>query len=291
MGYPGALGPPEDPPPPGIEPLEVTADTAARLRRRRRRLGRRRRHRGGGAGGRRTRRDRDRGGRLLLGGGLRRRGAARLLAPLPERRRHGLARRGIGLLAGACLGGGTVVNYTFSFRTPDHVRREWASMGVPAVDGPAFDREPRRGRGSVSVNDEHSVPSAATRRSGSGLDRLGWDSQRDEAQRARLRARRGLPAVRLRLPAGREAVDARRRGCSDAYDGGTRILVRTRADRVIVEGGAARGVEARRRRRPPRDGPLARGRERRGRVQTRRRCSRARGVRTKASASTCACTR
>ena len=27
MGYPGALGPPENPPPPGIEPLEVTADT------------------------------------------------------------------------------------------------------------------------------------------------------------------------------------------------------------------------------------------------------------------------
>ena len=32
----------------------------------------------------------------------------------------------IGLLAGSTLGGGTVVNYTFSFRTPDHVRAEWA---------------------------------------------------------------------------------------------------------------------------------------------------------------------
>ena len=30
----------------------------------------------------------------------------------------------------------------------------------------------------------------------------------------------------------------------DAHDGGTRILVRTRADRVILEGGTARGVEA-----------------------------------------------
>jgi hypothetical protein len=35
------------------------------------------------------------------------------------------------LLAGSCLGGGTVVNYATSFRTPDEVRREWASHGVP----------------------------------------------------------------------------------------------------------------------------------------------------------------
>ena len=32
--------------------------------------------------------------------------------------------QGIGILAGACLGGGTVVNYTTSFRTPDEIRAE-----------------------------------------------------------------------------------------------------------------------------------------------------------------------
>ncbi|RZI87847.1 MAG: hypothetical protein EOO67_13830, partial [Microbacterium sp.] len=35
------------------------------------------------------------------------------------------------LVAGRGLGGGTVVNYTTSFPTPDHVRAEWASMGSP----------------------------------------------------------------------------------------------------------------------------------------------------------------
>ena len=35
------------------------------------------------------------------------------------------------LLACSCLGGGTVVNYSTSFRTPDDVRSEWASHGVP----------------------------------------------------------------------------------------------------------------------------------------------------------------
>src|SRR5580692_6468341 len=37
----------------------------------------------------------------------------------------------VGLLAGECLGGGTVINYCTSFRTPDDVRAEWAAAGVP----------------------------------------------------------------------------------------------------------------------------------------------------------------
>src|SRR5215471_664087 len=36
----------------------------------------------------------------------------------------------VGLLAGECLGGGTVVNYCTSFRTPDDVRQEWAEAGA-----------------------------------------------------------------------------------------------------------------------------------------------------------------
>ena len=48
----------------------------------------------------------------------------------------------VGLLAAQALGGTTLVNYTYSFRTPDGVRREWAeehgleavaSEGIPGV--------------------------------------------------------------------------------------------------------------------------------------------------------------
>src|SRR5271155_1626256 len=39
--------------------------------------------------------------------------------------------RSVGLLAGECVGGGTVVNYTTSFRTPDDIRAEWTAAGVP----------------------------------------------------------------------------------------------------------------------------------------------------------------
>src|SRR5207245_5567630 len=33
----------------------------------------------------------------------------------------------VGLLAGTCLGGGTVINYTTAFRTPDDIPSEWAA--------------------------------------------------------------------------------------------------------------------------------------------------------------------
>ncbi|HEX4545522.1 MAG TPA: GMC family oxidoreductase N-terminal domain-containing protein, partial [Candidatus Acidoferrum sp.] len=37
----------------------------------------------------------------------------------------------VGLLAGECFGGTTVINYCTSFRTPDDIRTEWAAAGVP----------------------------------------------------------------------------------------------------------------------------------------------------------------
>ena len=46
----------------------------------------------------------------------------------------------IGLLAGSCLGGGTVVNYTWCFRPPDHVREDWKrDFGLSDWAGQDFD--------------------------------------------------------------------------------------------------------------------------------------------------------
>ena len=47
---------------------------------------------------------------------------------------------GINILAGSTLGGGTRVNWQASFRTADHVRREWAEKhGLPSFVGKQFD--------------------------------------------------------------------------------------------------------------------------------------------------------
>ena len=243
IGYPGPLGPPADPPPPGIRPLEVDGDTeldcdVVIL--------------GSGAGGGtaagvlaaagldvvvmeagRYYSERDFDGaelsgfdRLYLNGG----GMAS-------------ADGGIGLLAGACLGGGTVVNYTFSFRTPDVVREEWAAMGLLAVGSNEFDESLDAVCERIGVNSEHSVPSPRDELVWRGLDRLGWDWQLMQ------RNVRGCKAEVCRLCHYGCQLGAKqstlKTWLQDAHDAGARILVETRADRVLVEGGAARGVEAR----------------------------------------------
>ena len=48
---------------------------------------------------------------------------------------------GISILAGATMGGGTRINWQASFRTPAHVRREWATEhGLEAFNTPRYDR-------------------------------------------------------------------------------------------------------------------------------------------------------
>ena len=80
----------------------------------------------------------------------------------------------IGLLAGSCLGGGTVVNYTWCFRPPDFVREDWQG-GSGCRTGRAVRRQPRRGLGPDRDQSESSIPSA-----------------RDHAMRAGLEQRVGL---------------------------------------------------------------------------------------------------
>jgi choline dehydrogenase-like flavoprotein len=244
IGYPGPLGPPSDPPPPTIQPLAVSGDTTLEcdvvvV--------------GSGAGGGTaaavlaqagldvvlleaghyfTERDFDGAelsgfDRLYLNGG----GMAS-------------ADGGVGLLAAQALGGTTVVNYTFSFRTPDHVRREWADEhGVTAVAGDDFDRSLDAVWDRIGVNAEHSLPSRRDETIRAGMDKLGW--QWDVMQRNV----RGCQAEVCRLchygcPLGAKQSTLRT-WVQDAHDAGTRILVETRAERVLIEDGRARGVEAR----------------------------------------------
>ena len=48
---------------------------------------------------------------------------------------------GMNILAGATLGGGTRVNWQASFKTPSHVRKEWAEQhGLPDITSEKFDR-------------------------------------------------------------------------------------------------------------------------------------------------------
>ena len=150
--------------------------------------------------------------------------------------------RGVGLLAGACLGGGTVVNYTTSFRTPDDVRAEWEELGFPA--GEEFGRSLDAVCERLGVNTEHNQPSGRDRVFARGLERLGWHAEpmpRDVSgcEQGRICGSCGLGC---QIGAKRSTLVT---WLEDAAAAGARILVDTRAERVVVEGGRARGVEAR----------------------------------------------
>jgi long-chain-alcohol oxidase len=107
----------------------------------------------------------------------------------------------IGLLAGSCLGGGTVVNYTTSFRTPDDVREPSGRARRAGVHLATSTPQPRRGLRAARRQPGAQRPLRARPHAQEGLRQARLARRRDAAQRARLRRRRSA-ALPLRLPLG-----------------------------------------------------------------------------------------
>jgi long-chain-alcohol oxidase len=243
LGYPGPLGPPEDPPPKTIKPLEITQDTELEcdvcvV--------------GSGAGG-------GTAAGVLASAGL----DVVVLeaggyyseedfdgAELPGYARMYLNGGGvatddqsIGLLAGSCLGGGTLVNYTWCFRPPDFVREEWTrDLGLEDW-GEDFDRSLDAVWDRIAISSESSIPSTRDHAMRTGLDALGWHSE------VMQRNCKGCKEEVCRLCHYGCQIGAKqstmKTWLQDAYDNGARILVHTPVDRVLTEGGQANGVVAR----------------------------------------------
>ena len=174
LGYSGPLGLRKDPPEPVITPLAVHRDTALTcdvvvV--------------GSGAGGGTA------AGVLAAAGldvvvleagelhderhfdGGERTGFLELYAAAPQSTAEGQ----VALVAGRGVGGGTVVNYTTSFQTPDHVRDEWASYGAKqfATEEYAASMDAVCARLGVNVDHDRIAPrDAALER---GARALGWD--------------------------------------------------------------------------------------------------------------------
>jgi long-chain-alcohol oxidase len=150
----------------------------------------------------------------------------------------------VGLLAGSCLGGGTTINYTTSFRTPDDVREEWASHGVPAFVGDEYTRSLDAVCERLGVNQEHNRPSGREEVLQRGLTQLGWhsDFMPRNVRGCEQGPNCGYCNYGCRMGAKQSTVKT---WLADAHAAGTRILVNTRAEQVVVRGGGAAGVEAR----------------------------------------------
>jgi long-chain-alcohol oxidase len=243
LGYPGPLGPPTNPPPKTLSPLSITADTeldcdVVVV--------------GSGAGGGTA------AGVLASAGldvvvveaggywseedfdGAELSGYARMYL-----NGGGVATddQSIGLLAGSCLGGGTVVNYTWCFRPPDFVRSDWQErFGLSDWAGSDFDDSLDAVWDRISISSESSIPSARDHAMREGLEKLGWDSQ------VMQRNCKGCEEEVCRLCHYGCQIGAKqsttKTWLQDASDSGARIVVNCPVDRLLLSDGAARGVEA-----------------------------------------------
>jgi choline dehydrogenase-like flavoprotein len=152
--------------------------------------------------------------------------------------------QGVVILAGSCLGGGTVVNYTTSFRTPDAIRAEWTeASGLPLFAGPEFSAALDAVCAALQVNRDHNRPSRRDALMAAGLRTMGWHvdamprnvvgcAQDDSCGYCGLGCVHGAKRSTL-------ATYLQR-----AFDAGARIAVDCAAGRVLVERGRAAGVVA-----------------------------------------------
>jgi choline dehydrogenase-like flavoprotein len=150
----------------------------------------------------------------------------------------------IAVLAGATLGGGTVVNYMNCIRTPEHIRREWAEHGIEGIDQLEYEQHVDAVWERLSVNVEATSQNRPHRKLIEGLEACGF------------------PWKPITRNADRECDDPRvcgycyagcQKGCKqstlktylqDASDAGARLVVGARAERVLASGGRATGVQA-----------------------------------------------
>jgi len=244
LGYPGPLGPPPAVPKP-IRPISITADTILTcdvviV--------------GSGAGGGVVAAELAATGRDVI---VLEKGGYRNEADFTHQEGEALegmydaggllATRDLGvvILQGATLGGGTVINYTTSFPTPDAVREEWArDHTLPHFARPEFTRSLDIVAQRLGVNTAHAAPSGRDRVLIRGLERLGWHhgllprnvrgcSQDDGCGYCGYGCRRGAKQSTLVTY------------LQDAAARGTRFVVSCDVRRVVIERGMATGVEGR----------------------------------------------
>ncbi|MFL5798185.1 MAG: GMC family oxidoreductase N-terminal domain-containing protein [Actinomycetota bacterium] len=148
------------------------------------------------------------------------------------------------IIAGSTLGGGTVVNYTTSFHTPDFVLREWARQtGIPAFADGEFAESLDEVAARVNVNRDSSAPGRRDELMEEGLQKLGWDV--DTLPRAVRGCTQddqcGYCGFGCRVGAKQSTA---RSFLQDASAAGTRILLNADVRKVFARDGKAHGVGA-----------------------------------------------
>jgi choline dehydrogenase-like flavoprotein len=152
--------------------------------------------------------------------------------------------RSLTILAGGCLGGGTVVNYTTAFRTPDRVREEWArNFGLPGFLSAEYDQSMDAVSARINVNRQHNRPSCREELMARGLTQLGYhlDAMPRNVTDCTQDAMCGFCGLGCQHGHKQSTLKTY---LQDAYDHGARIVVGANADHVLIAQGRAVGVAA-----------------------------------------------
>ncbi|TDN36170.1 FAD-dependent oxidoreductase [Hymenobacter sp. UV11] len=154
----------------------------------------------------------------------------------------------IGILAGACLGGGTTVNWAGAFRTPDYVLEEWArEHDAPQFISPEFTKSLDAVALTLGVNTAYPRHNGQNQALRDGSARLGQETHLIP------RNERGLTDSDLHFQGlGYSSLgDAHgiKQGTLNTYlrtaaAHGARLLPDTRVERITIVGGRATGAEA-----------------------------------------------
>ena len=150
----------------------------------------------------------------------------------------------VALIAGGCLGGGTVVNYTTSFRSPDWLREEWANQyGLTAFATDEYTASMDAVYERLGVNAAHNRVSARERVLERGMRRLGWHAayMPRNVQGCTQDANCGFCGYGCQSGAKQSTLKTY---LLDAYRRRARIVVNCKVDRVLIEDGRAVGVRA-----------------------------------------------
>jgi choline dehydrogenase-like flavoprotein len=150
----------------------------------------------------------------------------------------------VSLQAGTTLGGGTVINWQNCLRTKPQVREDWArDHGLEGLDGPEYDRHLDTVLERISATDECSDLNGPHQRLKEGCEALGWGFKTivrnadPDKYRPELAGFGGFGDI----SGSKRSND--KTWLLDAVENGAEVLVRTRARRVLPEGGRAAGVE------------------------------------------------
>lgn len=151
---------------------------------------------------------------------------------------------GIIILAGSTLGGGTVVNWMTSLRTPDAVLAEWDQRS--GLNGCFTDSKLQHSFAAVeqriSVNSEHSQHNRQNQLLFDGATALGYHAGVLPRNAKGCEQRCGACGFGCRYGCKQSTMKTY---LQDAYDHGACIIVRCSADKVLIENARAVGVKAR----------------------------------------------